>query len=288
MLVTKWIARLLQRTRRCQSRRRISAFTKSPVERLESRTLLAGVLGLSINSPSETRLSFTSSPNSVATNGVTSFDVSPNDGWTFSASGDSNLIYMSVKRNGGTYFDPMWTLAMQPAAGQSLRPGSFLDSFTDYYGSDADATLYFAASNAGSYNFTGEFSILEFDVNVDGSVRRLSVDFTQRHNAAAQTTIGKFRYNSSPIVSESAVPAATELIVTRDGDLSQPQVVQLSSGDPQVAAVPSEVTIPAGHTSISVPIDVRNNQFANDATRVKFLAASACSSHATRSRACST
>ena len=272
MLVTKWIASLLQRTRSGQSRRRVSSFTKSPVERLESRALLAGVLGLTVNQASETSLSFTSSPNSVATNGVTSFDVSPSDGWTFSVSGEPDLIYMSVKRNGGTYYDPMWTLAMRPAAGQSLRPGSFLDSFTDYYGSDADATLYFTASNAGSYNFTGEFSILEFDVNVDGSVRRLSVDFTQRYNAAAQTTIGKFRYNSSPIVSESVGQTATELTVTRDGDLSQPQVVQLSSGDPQIAGVPSEVTIGAGEASIVVPIDVRNNQFANDAMRVKFLA----------------
>ena len=272
MLVTKWIARLLQRTRRCQSRRRISAFTKSPVERLESRTLLAGVLGLSINSPSETRLSFTSSPNSVATNGVTSFDVSPTNGWTFSVSGGPQSINVSVKQNGGSYYDPYWTLDLQPPAGQGLGPGTFLDTSADYY-TGSDATLSFRNSNSGYYTgFTGEFSILEFDVNVDGSVRRLSVDFTERANSAAQTTMGKFRYNSSPIVSESAGPTATELTVTRDGDLSQPQVVQLTSGDPQVTGVPSEVTISAGAASIVVPIDVKDNQFANDAMRVKFLA----------------
>ncbi len=272
MLFTKWIAILLQRTRGRQSRRRVSVFTKSPVERLESRTLLAGVLGLSINSPSETRLSFTSSPNSVATNGVTSFDVSPIDGWTFSVFGGPQSINVSVKRNGGSYYDPYWTLDLQPPAGQGLGPGTFLDTSADYY-TGSDATLSFRNSNSGYYTgFTGEFSILEFDVNVDGSVRRLSVDFTERAYSAAQTTMGKFRYNSSPIVSESAGPTATELTVTRDGDLSQPQVVQLTSGDPQVAGVPSEVTISAGAASIVVPIDVKDNQFANDAMRVKFLA----------------
>ena len=211
MLVTKWIASLLQRTRSRQSRRRVSVFTKSPVERLESRTLLAGVLGLSINQPSETRLSFTSSPFSVATNGVTSFDVSPNDGWTFSVSGGPQSINVSVKQNGGSYYDPYWTLDLQPPAGQNLGPGAFFDSFTEYYSSGSDAALSFRNSNSGYYTgFTGEFSILEFDLNVDSSVRRLSVDFTERYNAATQTTIGKFRYNSSPIVSESVGPTATE------------------------------------------------------------------------------
>ena len=272
MLFTKWIASLLRRTRNSQSRRRVSGFTKSPVERLESRTLLAGVLGLSINQSSETRLSFTSSPNSVATNGVTSFDVSPNDGWTFSVSGGPQSINLSVKRNGGSYYDPYWTLDLQPPAGQGLGPGTFLDTSADYY-TGSDATLSFRNSNSGYYTgFTGEFSILEFDVNVDGSVARLSVDFTERYNAAAQTTIGKFRYDSSPIVSESAGPTATELTVSRDGDLSQPQVVQLTSGDPQAAGIPSEVTIPVGEANIVVSIDVKDNQFANDATRVKFLA----------------
>jgi|GEM_PF-6272866 len=273
MLVTKLIASLLPRTRSRRSRRRVSVFTKSPVERLESRTLLAGVLGLSINQPSETRLSFTSSPNSVATNGVTSFDVSPTDGWTFSVSGGPQSINVSVKQNGGSYYDPYWTLDLQPPAGQNLGPGAFFDSFTEYYSSGSDAALSFRKSNSGYYTgFTGEFSILEFDVNVDSSVRRLSVDFTERYNAATQTTIGKFRYNSSPIVSESVGPTATELTVTRDGDLSQPQVVQLTSGDPQVAGVPPEVTILAGEASIVVPINVLDNPFANDATRVKFLA----------------
>ena len=193
MLFTKWIAILLQRTRGRQSRRRVSVFTKSPVERLESRTLLAGVLGLSINSPSETRLSFTSSPNSVATNGVTSFDVSPIDGWTFSVFGGPQSINVSVKRNGGSYYDPYWTLDLQPPAGQGLGPGTFLDTSADSY-TGSDATLSFRNSNSGYYTgFTGEFSILEFDVNVDGSVRRLSVDFTERANSAAQTTMGKFR-----------------------------------------------------------------------------------------------
>ena len=279
MRVTNWIANLLPRTRSGQTRRRVSAFTLPPAERLESRTLLAGVLGLSINSASETRLSFTSSPNSAATNGRTSFDGSANDGWKFSVSGGPKSINVSAiyAKYSVSYYDPHWTLDLYPAAGQDLGPGSFLDSFTDYYSSSTDAGLSFKNSNSGHFNgFNGEFHILEFDVNVDGSVRRLSVDFTQRYTApydlAAQTTIGKFRYNSSPIVSESAGPTATELTVTRDGDLSQPQVVQLSSGDPQIAGVPSEVTILAGEASIVVPIDVRNNQFANDATRVTFLA----------------
>ena len=128
MRVTNWIANLLPRTRSGQTRRRVSAFTLPPAERLESRTLLAGVLGLSINSASETRLSFTSSPNSAATNGRTSFDGSANDGWKFSVSGGPKSINVSAiyAKYSVSYYDPHWTLDLYPAAGQDCcQKGAF-------------------------------------------------------------------------------------------------------------------------------------------------------------------
>ncbi|MET0007625.1 MAG: hypothetical protein ABW109_07145, partial [Candidatus Thiodiazotropha sp. 6PLUC4] len=59
--------------------------------------------------------------------------------------------------------------------------------------------------------------------------------------------------NGNPIVEENGNPSDA-LVITRTGPTDEPLTVTLSSDDEGEATVPTTVTIPAGETSVIVPV----------------------------------
>ena len=60
------------------------------------------------------------------------------------------------------------------------------------------------------------------------------------------------RPQGNPLTNENGAPV--EIVVSRNGPTDQPLVVTLSSDDPSEATVPTTVTIPAGASSVTVPV----------------------------------
>ncbi len=90
---------------------------------------------------------------------------------------------------------------------------------------------------------------LEISVTADGYVAASApLEVTDHETISLQL--------DATSVSENAGPAATSVSVARSNtDHDQPLVVQLSSSDATEATIASEVTIPAGQSSVDVPID---------------------------------
>ena len=95
---------------------------------------------------------------------------------------------------------------------------------------DGTQTVIITASAGGYFDGTDSVDVLDVDVPT------LTVDVL------------------ADSISENAGDSATQVIITRNTDTTSPLVVSLLSDDVSEASVPPTATIPAGQTSVTVPV----------------------------------
>lgn len=179
-------------------------------------TTLVMLLLLPIQALSTTALYYTSSPESWVGHGETVL-VTPDQGFEFTATQNfDNGVSFAVNdfsTNPDYWATHWWYLDFAAPNMDPLTVGTYLGATRFPFQSLGEPGLNFSGNGRGNNTLTGQFSVLEANYALDGSILSFAADFKQYDEAfESWWNVGSIRYNSSIPISPVPEPSTLALL----------------------------------------------------------------------------
>lgn len=152
---------------------------------------------------SQTYFSFTSTPNSWVGHGFPSYFVTPEMGWNFSAYSGTDRDHVWLIASGYepriiTNYNTAWEIHLDAPSRGPLLPGHYSDATRWPFNPYEETGMSLQVTSRGNNTLSGYFTILEFEMNPNGTVSRFAVDFRVYEGMYSKDNWvdGRFRYNS--------------------------------------------------------------------------------------------
>ncbi|MEM8912141.1 MAG: putative Ig domain-containing protein, partial [Planctomycetota bacterium] len=205
---------------------------------------------------------YDSAPGTYVAAGRVGYKVVSGGEWEFHGIGNNERVHINVDHD-GTSSGQFWDLHFDAATGSSLLSGRHENA--QRYPFQGDGTgLSVSGNHRGNNTLSGHFEVHALSFDESGGIETFEADFTQYENQnLAHWMTGRIEFYADhhERVNESAGEEAKSLLISRTTiDIGSDLVVSLNSGDSQSLSLPATVTIPAGQTSVVMPIDVIDNE----------------------------